>query len=58
MEFVSIGIDVSKATLTIAVVPSGDTWTSETTPSAVETLVTLLTTHHPSVIVVEATGCP
>ena len=33
MDPVTIGIDVSKATLTIAVLPSGETWTSETTPT-------------------------
>ena len=30
MDPVTIGIDVSKATLHIVVVPSGETWTSET----------------------------
>jgi transposase len=56
MAPVSIGIDVSKATLTIAVVPSGETWTSETTPIAVDALVTRLLAQEPTVIVVEATG--
>jgi transposase len=56
MEPVTIGIDVSKATLQIAVRPSGETWTSETTPIAVDALVTRLLAHRPTVIVVEATG--
>lgn len=56
MDPVSIGIDVSKATLTIAVAPTGETWTSETTPRAVDALVTRLRAHQPTVIVVEATG--
>lgn len=56
MDPVSIGIDVSKATLTIAVVPTGETWTSATTPRAVDALVTRLRAHQPTVIVVEATG--
>src|SRR4051794_2765579 len=33
---VVIGIDVSKAELSIAVHPSGETWTSATTPAAIE----------------------
>jgi transposase len=56
MEPVSIGIDVSKAALQIAVWPSGETWTSETTPSALEVLVTRLGAAQPTVVVVEATG--
>ena len=56
MEPVSIGIDVSKATLNIAVVPSGETWVSETMPSALDALVTRLRAAQPRVIVVEATG--
>jgi transposase len=56
MDPVSIGIDVSTATLTIAVVPSGETWSSETTPRAVDALVACLRAHQPTVIVVEATG--
>jgi transposase len=56
MDPVSIGIDVSKATLTVAVVPTGETWTSETTPRAVDALVARLRAHRPTVIVVEATG--
>jgi transposase len=56
MDPVSIGIDVSKATLTIAVLPSGETWTSETSPRAVDALVARLGAQRPTVVVVEATG--
>lgn len=56
MDRISIGIDVSKATAVIAVRPSGESWTTETTPAALETLVTRLGQLSPSVIVVEATG--
>ena len=56
MDPVTIGIDVSKATLQIAVLPSGETWTSETTASAVEALVPRLQALRPTVVVVEATG--
>jgi transposase len=56
MDPVSIGIDVSKTALTIALEPTGATWTSETTPRAVDALVARLHAHGPTVIVVEATG--
>jgi transposase len=51
-----IGIDVSKDTLAIAVVPSGETWGSPTSPAAVEALMTRLAALQPRVIVCEATG--
>ena len=56
METVSIGIDVSKATLVVAVHPTGEMWTSETAPSALEPLVQRLGALAPRVVVVEATG--
>ena len=56
MDPVSIGIDVSKATLTIAVVPSGETWTSETTPRALDAWCPDCARTRPTVVVVEATG--
>lgn len=56
MDPVSIGIDVSKATLVIAVAPTGDTWSSETSPRALEAVVQRLIALTPSVVVVEATG--
>lgn len=52
----SIGIDVSKDELVIAVHPTGETWSSPTTPSALDTLVTRVAQVQPTVIVVEATG--
>lgn len=51
-----VGVDVSKASLAIAVHPSGDRWTSETTPGAIEDLVTRLQTYGPQLIVMEATA--
>src|SRR5688572_19842178 len=39
MDRISVGIDVSKTALVIAVQPSGESWTSDTTPAAIETLV-------------------
>jgi transposase len=53
---VVIGVDVSKATLAIAVYPSGDAWTSETTTIEIERLVARLQTHRPQLIVMEATA--
>ncbi len=51
-----IGIDVSKAELAIAVSPSGDRWTSPTTPAALDHLVTRLSALGPALVVLEATG--
>jgi transposase len=56
MDPITVGIDVSKATLVVAVHPTGDQWVSETTPAALETLVARLVTLAPTIIVVEATG--
>ena len=56
MEWISVGIDVSKAELAIAVAPSGEHWTSGTTPEALTTLVARLRALGPSVVVMEATA--
>jgi len=56
MEPCAVGIDVSKASLQIAVHPSGEQWTSGTTPGALDALVQRLRGVTPSVVVVEATG--
>jgi transposase len=56
MEGTTVGIDISKATLVIAVHPSGERWTSATTPAAIDRVVTRLHAVAPSVIVLEATG--
>ena len=53
---VSIGIDVSKAELVIAVHPSGEGWTSATTAAAMDTLVARLQALTPQRVIVEATG--
>jgi transposase len=53
---VVIGIDVSKAELVIAAHPAAETWTSETTPAAIETLVARLRDTRPQLIVMEATA--
>ena len=39
MDQVSVGIDVSKTTLVVAVYPTGERWTSDTTPAALDALV-------------------
>jgi transposase len=56
MDAPSVGIDVSKRTLVVAVYPSGERWTSDTTTSAIAGLVTRVQAMGPHVIVVEATG--
>lgn len=55
-EPISLGIDVSKNELVIAVHPDGRTWTSATTEDAIEQLVEQLRALQPQVIVVEATA--
>jgi transposase len=56
MDRTTVGIDVSKATFVIAVQPSGERWTSETTPAAIDTVVTRLQALAPHMIVLEASG--
>jgi len=56
MEPVSVGIDVSKRQFVIAVYPTGEQWTSDTTAAAIATVVARLRTLAPRIIVVEATG--
>ena len=51
-----VGIDVSKATLDVAVRPSGQTWQVLYDDAQVEALVEQLTDLAPTLIVVEATG--
>jgi transposase len=51
-----VGIDVSKHELVIAVVPTGEQWTSGTEHAALDQLVTRLRTLAPALIVLEATG--
>ena len=56
MDVLSVGIDVSKATLVIAVSSTGESWSSETTPAAIDALIARLQALTPTIIVVEATG--
>lgn len=51
-----VGIDVSKATLDVAVRPSGAAWQVANTPAAVEALAERLAALRPTVVVLEATG--
>ena len=55
-QAVVIGVDVSKASLVIGVYPSDETWTTETTPTAIDGLVARLQTYRPHLIVMEATA--
>jgi transposase len=56
MDAPSIGIDVSKRTVVVAVYPSGAQWTSETTASGLAGLVTRVQALAPRIVVMEATG--
>jgi transposase len=56
MESCSVGIDVSKRELVIAVHPTHARWTSETTAPALRAVVERLRALTPRIIVVEATG--
>ena len=56
LDHLSVGIDVSKATFVVAVAPTGERWTTETTPGAIDALVVRLQALTPGIIVVEATG--
>jgi transposase len=55
-EITAVGIDVAKATVTVAVAPSGVSWTSATTPTALDALAVRLQGVGPTVVVLEATG--
>lgn len=55
-ESVVVGIDVSKAEFYVAIDPSGETWTSATSPTAIDALVERLRALTPQLIVLEATG--
>jgi transposase len=56
MEWMSVGIDVSKAELVIAAPSVNQRWTSQTTPEALVALVERLVALSPSIIVLEATA--
>jgi transposase len=51
-----VGIDVAKASVAVAVRPSGQTWEGASDPSGLATLVAWLTPQQPTLVVLEATG--
>ena len=51
-----VGIDVSKASLEVAVRPAGGSWSATNTPESIGRLVQRLVPLHPTLIVVESTG--
>jgi len=53
---VFVGIDVAKATLELAVRPTGDRWTVANEPAAIHELVEALRSRGPALVVLEATG--
>src|SRR5690606_31341209 len=53
---VVVGIDVAKATLDVAVLPSERPWTVANTGPGVRQLVQQLRGRHPALVVLEATG--
>jgi transposase len=56
MAPVFVGIDVSQATLDLAVRPTGDTWQVPNEPARMPDLVARLRQQGPTLIVLEATG--
>jgi len=52
----AVGIDVSKYEVVIAVTPSGEQWTSPTTPAALDSAMARIAAFEPTVVVLEATG--
>lgn len=56
MDRLSVGIDVSKRELVLAVDPTGERWTSGTTPLAIGAVVARVRALAPAIIVIEATG--
>ncbi len=56
MPGVFVGVDVSKATLDVALLPTGESWSVPNDDGAVAGLVEQLQQHHPELIVLEATG--
>ena len=51
-----VGIDVSKSTLDVAVLPTGEAWTSPNDPDGVAALVARVAELGPVLVVLEATG--
>lgn len=55
-QAIAVGIDVSKSELVVAVHPSGEHWTSDTAPPAIDALVARLGGLQSTIVVLEATG--
>lgn len=55
-ESVAVGVDVGKYQVVIAVVPSGEQWTSDTSAEALAQTMTRIAALRPAVVVLEATG--
>lgn len=53
---VTVGLDVSKAEIAVATYPGETSWSSRTTPDAIDALITRLVALRPELVVVEATG--
>ncbi len=51
-----VGIDVSKATLDVAVLPTGEVWQATNSPDGVDALVARIAGLGPALVVLEATG--
>ena len=51
-----VGIDVSKATLDVAVLPTGEAWTSPNDPDGIADLAARVAVLGPALVVLEATG--
>jgi transposase len=55
METLFVGIDVSKASLDVAVRPTGETWTAANAPEGIDSLVARIAALRPALAVQEAT---
>jgi len=51
-----VGIDVSKASLEVAVRPEGESWSAANTPQGITRVIQRLVQLHPALVVVESTG--
>lgn len=51
-----VGIDVSKASLEVAVRPAGESWSAANTPEGIAPVIQRLAQLHPILVVVESTG--
>lgn len=56
MDMITVGIDVSKDRLDVAVRPSGEVFAVERKPAGLDELVTRLRTSRPQLVALEATG--